>query len=221
MTRLVLVNAIYFNAAWDKTFEEESTVDADFHLIDGSSVTVPMMRQFEEHSYAEGDGFQAVDLGYDGGEMGMLVIVPEAGRFDEIDAGLDAATIATILAELAPQSVDLRFPRFEIEQSFSLKDTLMALGMETPFDTATADFSGMSPDALADGLHISAVIHKAFVSVDESGTEAAAATAVIMEGNSAPMEWVEVVTDRPFVFLVHDIETGSVLFVGRVMNPLG
>jgi len=219
LTRLVLVNAIYFNAAWDETFAEEATFDVDFHLLDGSTVRVPTMHQATEHRFAEGDGYQAVELQYDGEEVSMLLIVPEAGRFDEVDEGLDASTIAAIRAELASVTVDLSLPRFGVEQSFSLKETLEALGMAAAFDTGLADFSAMSPDALADGLHIGAVIHKAFVRVDESGTEAAAATAVIMEGNSAPLDLVVVNVDRPFVFLVQDNATGTVLFMGRVMNP--
>ena len=215
LTRLVLTNAIYFNAAWAEPFEAEATVDGLFHLLDGSEITVPMMQQTESFGYAEGEGYQAVELPYDGGELSMVILLPEKGGFEAFEASLASERIAEIVGSLAHKQVALAMPKFEFESDFSLKDTLAALGMPIAF-SGDADFSGMTGDR---DLFIADVIHKAFVSVDEAGTEAAAATAVVMARLSMPEEPVEVTVDRPFVFMIRDIETNTVLFVGRVVNP--
>ena len=146
----------------------------------------------------------------------MDIIVPDEGRFDEVESSLDNGHVSTILESLQPTSVMLDLPKFQFESEFSLRDQLMALGMKDAFDPNTADFSGMTE---TDDLHIGAVVHKAFVAVDEKGTEAAAATAVIMETTSVPMFDVTLTIDRPFIFLIRDIPTGQILFIGRVLNP--
>jgi len=214
LTRLVLTNAIYFNAAWAAPFEPDQTADGAFHLLDGGEVTVPMMRQTESFGYAEGEGYQAVELPYDGWELAMVVLLPEAGQFEPFEGSLDAERVNGIVKGLAHRQVALTMPKFEFESDFSLKDSLAAMGMPDAF-SAEADFSGMTGDR---DLFIAEVIHKAFVSVDEAGTEAAAATAVVMAELAAPMEPVEVTVDRPFIFLIRDVETGAVLFVGRVVT---
>ena len=216
LTRLVLTNAIYFNAAWSEPFEPELTGDGTFHLLDGSEVTAPMTQQTESFGYAEGEGYQAIELPYDGHELSMVILLPEMGGFETFEGSLDAERVAAIVKELAHKRVALTMPKFEFESSFSLKDTLAAMGMAVAF-SGGADFSGMTGNR---DLFIAEVIHKAFVSVDEAGTEAAAATAVIMPLAAMPQEPVEVTVDRPFVFLIRDIETGSILFVGRVVNPI-
>lgn len=215
LTRLVLTNAIYFNAAWSSPFRKESTTDGPFHLLDGSEVTVPIMAQVASYGYAAGDGYQAVELPYDGHEFSMVLLVPEQGEFGAFEDSLDADRVASILSNLAPRQVALSMPRFEVESSFSLIDALTALGMPEAFSTE-ADFSGMTGSR---ELFISEVVHKAFVSVDEAGTEAAAATAVIMSLTAAPSEPVRVTVDRPFILAIRDIETGALLFVGRVVDP--
>jgi serpin B len=215
LTRLVLTNAIYFNAAWAHPFEPESTQDGAFTLLDGGEVTVPLMQQTTTIPYAAGDRWQAVELPYQGFELSMVILLPQAGAFEAVESTLDATQVDAILAELGYQSVALAMPRFEFESSWSLKDTLAEMGMPVAFSGA-ADFSGMSE---LTGLFIGDVIHKAFVSVDEAGTEAAAATAVIMPTGAGPQEAVEVRIDRPFLFVIRDIPTGTVLFVGRVVNP--
>jgi serpin B len=174
-----------------------------------------MMHQTESLPYAAGDGYQAVELAYDGLELAMTLIVPERGRFEEFEETLDAARIDEILAELGHELVALSLPRFEFESQFNLKDALSALGMPNAF-TGAADFSGMTGGR---DLFISEVVHKAFVAVDEAGTEAAAATAVLMPAGARIQEPVEVTVDRPFVLLIRDIETGAILFVGRVVDP--
>jgi serpin B len=215
LTRLVLTNAIYFNAAWAYPFWDYMTVDGAFHLLDGAEVTVPMMMQTESFAYAEGEGYQAVELPYDGNELSMVVLLPEAGQFEAFEASLDAAGVDAIVDDLAYGPVALTMPKFEFESELSLVNTLAEMGMPVAF-SAGADFSGMTGDR---SLAIAEILHKAFVSVDEEGTEAAAATAVVMKETSAPDEPVEVTMDRPFVFLIRDIETGAILFVGRVMDP--
>lgn len=220
MTRLVLANAIYFNAAWMHPFDESATQDGTFYLLGwgsrhGGEVTVPMMQQMESMRYAEGDGYQIVERAYVGGSMAMDIILPAQGRFAEIEGAMDAAWLEGALTELSSGQVWLSMPRFEFESEIGLSQVLIAMGMDTAFGTQ-ADFSGM--DGTRE-LFISDVVHKAFVSVDEEGTEAAAATAVIMAATSMPEVLAEVTVDRPFIFLIRDLQTGAVLFVGRVMNP--
>ncbi len=215
LTRLVLSNAIYFNAAWASPFEEEKTEKGPFTLLDGGQVTVPMMHQTESFGYAEGEGYQALELPYDGGEMSMVILLPEREGIEAFEDTLDVERVQAILAELEHKQVSLTMPKFEFESRFSLSQTLAAMGMPEAFSTR-ADFSGMtgSPD-----LFISDVLHKAFVSVDEDGTEAAAATAVVMKLSAMPQEPMAFTIDHPFLFLIRDIETGAVLFVGRILDP--
>jgi len=215
LTRLVLTNAIYFNAAWQYPFQEDMTEDGPFYLLDGGEVIVPMMRQAELFGYAEGDGYQAVELPYDGGELSMVLLLPQAGHFEAFEGSLDAQQVDGIIGRLEHRQVTLAMPRFEFESSFGLKRTLTSMGMPLAF-SGGADFSGMTGNR---DLFIAEVVHKAFVSVDEAGTEAAAATAVVMPMAMPPEEPVEVTVNRPFVFLIHDIEAGTILFVGRVINP--
>jgi serpin B len=217
LTRLVLTNAIYFNAAWEYPFDEDVTADGPFYLLDGGQVIVPMMKQTVSFGYAGGEGYQAVELQYDGEELSMVILLPEAGQFQGFEEGLQTQTVRGIISGLQDAQITLTMPKFEFDSEFSLTDTLAGMGMPIAF-SGGADFSGMtgSPD-----LFISEVLHKAFVSLDEAGTEAAAATAVIMDESEPPGEPVEVTIDRPFIFLIRDIETGAILFVGRVLNPAG
>ncbi|MCX5994244.1 MAG: serpin family protein [Chloroflexi bacterium] len=217
LTRLVLTNAIYFNAAWANNFEKNATRPAPFHLIDGSTLDVPMMRQTERLGYSAGDGYQAVSLPYDGRELEMVVLLPDGGKFAEFEKSLDAGKAGSIIKEIEPKQVALSLPGFKFESEFDLGNTLAGMGMPTAFSGRQADFSGMTGNR---ELSISRVIHKAFVGVDESGTEAAAATAVIMRATAMPAMPQEVTVDRPFIFLIRDIQTGSVIFVGRVVDPL-
>jgi serpin B len=218
-TRLVLTNAIYFNAAWKYPFEEGVTSDGPFYLLDGGQVTVSMMKQTESFGYTDGEGYQAVELRYDGDELSMVILLPEDGNFEAFEEALNAEQVDTITGGLQNTRVLLTMPRFEFESQFSLKDTLSVMGMPIAFSPYDADFSGMNGRLGTERLFISNVMHKAFVSVDEAGTEAAAATAVIVNVTSVPESPIEVTIDRPFIFLIRDIETGAILFVGRVLNP--
>ena len=218
ITRLVLTNAIYFNAAWSKPFDEYMTNDGPFSPLDGGAVTVPMMRQTASFAYGAGEDYQALELPYDGRELSMVLLLPADKAFKPFEQTLDAGHANAILEGLGRRRVALSMPRFKFESGFELAGTLAAMGMPHAFSDA-ADFSGM------DGGHtltISDVIHKAFVAVDEAGTEAAAATAVVMRVKSMPIveEPVAFTVDRPFIFLIRDIATGSILFIGRVVDPV-
>ncbi|MFW6118298.1 MAG: serpin family protein, partial [Chloroflexota bacterium] len=208
LTRLVLTNAIYFNAAWEYPFDEDVTADGPFYLLDGGQAIVPMMKQTESFGYTDGEGYQAVELLYDGNELSMVILLPEAGNFQAFEEGLQAQQVDAIINDLQSTRITLTMPQFEFDSEFSLKDTLAGMGMPVAFSPDEADFSGMIGKLETERLFISGVVHKAFVAVDEAGTEAAAATAVIVKLLAAPGLPVEVTIDRPFIFLIRDIETG-------------
>lgn len=215
LTRLVLANAIYFNAGWSYPFEKDLTAEGDFTALLGAVQRAPMMRWSASNrvGYAEGAGYQAVELPYQGGKASMVLLVPD--DFETFEAELTGARVQELLAGLEAQPVMLTLPAFEVEASFKLAETLQQLGMTEAFDPVAADFSGMT--GVAD-LYIGAVFHKAFVRVDEAGTEAAAATAVVMQLKSMPVAGVEVTVDRPFIYLIRDTQSGAVLFMGRVVE---
>ncbi|MCX6035712.1 MAG: serpin family protein, partial [Chloroflexi bacterium] len=217
VTRLVLANAIYFKATWEYKFNANDTADKPFYLLNGDTVSVPMMEISHQVnlSYAAGDGWQAVSLPYKGGLTEMVVIVPDAGNFETFESTLSAERYDEILAAMEPQDVILSMPKFTFETQFGLKDILAGMGMQAAFDPNTADFSGI--DGQRD-LVISDAIHKAFIAVDEKGTEAAAATVIIMGMTALPVKGVVLTIDRPFLFFIRDVPTGTILFMGRVMD---
>jgi len=214
LTRLILVNAIYLKAAWRTAFLESATAPASFARLDGSTIDVPTMHQTAELGYVAGPGWKAVELPYVGDSLAMTVIVPDdLARFE---ATLDGAAFEAIAAALKPTSVRLSFPKFGLETMADLGDALKALGMPDPFDNDVADFSGITT---ADRLHISAVIHQANLDVDEKGTEASAATAVLLQTTGMPVDQVTFQVDHPFLFALRDTKTGAILFLARVMEP--
>ena len=215
LTRLVLTNAIYFKAAWQSPFVKEATGSGTFKLLNGGQVSVSMMHQMHFYSYIQGPGYQAVELPYDDGQLSMVVLLPDTGQFDAFQDALNSEMLDGIIASMTEQNVILSLPKFQFDSSFGLKQALSSMGMPLAFSDK-ADFSGM------DGAHdllISDVLHKAFVSVDEAGTEAAAASAVVVGVTAMPANPITLSIDRPFIFLIRDIQTGTILFVGRVMNP--
>ena len=215
LTRLVLANAVYFKAAWQMPFAPKSTMDGPFHLLDGSSVTVPMMMNIQDLTGMQGDGFSAVELPYAGGQLSMLILLPDQGRFREVEAKLNAELVGGIGDAMASVGFTAFWmPKFTFEGSFDLADRLKALGMQDAFDPAKADFSGMESTG---EIYLSTALHKAYISVDEQGTEAGASTVVLGIGFGGGYFSV----DRPFIFLIRDNPTGAILFVGRVMNPGG
>lgn len=219
LTRLVLVNAVYFNAAWQRKFDVDATVSEAFTKLDGSTTQVAMMNQMWYFPYAAGNGYQALELPYDGSELGMVLILPDAGGFEPFEKSLDANAVRTILASLKSNQVRLGLPKFRIEgESFSVKATMQKLGMKLAFSDTEADFSGMSTQEY---LYIADILHKSFVEIDENGTEAAAATAGVgttgATGSLLPPKIVKM--DRPFLFAIVDKKTGAIVFWGRVVDP--
>ncbi len=211
-TRLVLANAIYFSAAWATPFEASETADRPFKLAGGAEIAVPTLHQDVELGYGAGSGFRAAELPYDGDQLSMVVVLPDdLAAFED---GLDVPRLEEVLASLTPHQLALSLPKFKFDAPLGLKDILIELGMEDAF-TARADFSRI--DGARD-LVIADVLHKGFVAIDERGTEAAAATAVIFEDTSVP-ERATLAVDRPFFFLIRDRPTGAILFVGRVVDP--
>jgi serpin B len=215
-TRLVLTNVIYFKAEWLTQFEEERTKSDDFTLLDGNVIQVPMMTQSGNFAYLQGDGFQAVSLPYKGNKLSMLILLPDQGSFDQIKNELNADQFSSILNNLQNAEVDLSMPKYKIESSFGLKDALSEMGMPDAFEPGLADLSGM--DGTKD-LYISAIEHKAYIDVDENGTEAAAATAIVVGLTSMPVEVNKLKIDRPFMYFILDNESGSILFMGHVLDP--
>jgi serpin B len=215
-TTLVLASAVYLKAAWAHPFPAGATRDAPFHPGPGTQVTVPTMRVRARLRYAHGHGYQAVELPYAGARLGMVIVLPDGAPGPV--PGEPARDLAGLLAGLAPRQVSLALPRFRVASGFALRPVLAGLGMPQAF-SADADFSGVTT---AQRLRISEVVHKAYIDVDEQGTEAAAATAVVMtaaarfQGGDPP---VEVIADRPFLFAVTDSATGLPLFLGRVTDP--
>jgi serpin B len=217
LTALVLVNAIYFKAAWEHPFQPSATnKDARFEMANGKTVPVAMMRQTGDFNYMEDDAVQALELPYEGRELSFIALLPkEKNGLVRLEESLTAAKLDGWLANLKSQQVTVELPKFKIESRFDLADNLSALGMPLAFGGG-ANFSGMTTK---EKLYISKVIHQAFVDVNEEGTEAAAATAVVMMRASQPQKQLTFRADHPFVFLLRDNRTGSILFVGRMANP--
>jgi serpin B len=219
MTRLVLTNAIYFKGNWARRFKEDKTKDAPFTLINGQKVDVPMMNQTAEFGYMETDSFQGLELPYVDDELSMIIFLPkEVGGIGDFEEMLTAEKLSGWLAELGKREVIVSIPKFKRTSQFGLADVLGSMGMGDAFSPAKADFSGMTGER---ELFISAVVHKAYVDVNEEGTEAAAATGVAMKLTSVAPKAVVFSADHPFLFLIRDNRSGSILFIGRLMNPKG
>jgi serpin B len=223
-TRLVLVNAIYFLADWQEPFDKNATRPMPFHARGGAAKDVPTMQKSLHVRHAEVDGAAVAELAYKGGDASMLVVLPkDKGGLAKLEASLDAKKLDAWIGKLEAKLVRVVLPKLEIDppEAIELKKQLSALGMSVAFDRAKADFTGIAnPPKPEDRLFIDKVFHKAFVRVDEKGTEAAGATAVVMPraGGMAP-KVVEFVVDRPFLFFIRDHASGVVLFIGRVTDP--
>ncbi len=217
LTRLVLTNAIYFKGTWEVPFEKSQTKAGPFH-IGGAKHEIPLMYRHAAMSYAETPDYQAIELPYKGRETSMLVWLPrKAEGFADLEKKLSGAAIAETVKALQPRiTVDLTLPKFKVETESSLREPLQALGMKDVFDDKKADLTGMHSGREA--LSVSAVIHKAFVDVNEEGTEAAAATGVIVGATSVqiPVEPKVFRADRPFLFAIRHIPSNTVLFLGRL-----
>jgi len=217
MTRLVLTNAIYFKGNWARQFKEDQTRDEPFTLLDGGKVQTPMMNQKATFGYAETGTLQVLEMPYVGEELSMVVLLPKtAAGIGEFEKALTAENMSKWLGGIRNREVMVSMPKFKMTSKFGLRDVLQSMGMTDAF-TRDADFSGMT--ARRD-LFISAVIHQAYVDVNEEGTEAAAATGVTMKLLSARPDTVPVFrADHPFIFLIRHQTSGSILFLGRLMSP--
>jgi serpin B len=214
LTTLVLVNAIYFKGNWASQFDKRRTRDGNFYLNAQGLVKAPMMEQKARFSYDETSDLQVLEMPYVGGDLSMLVLLPcERDGLPALEAALSVDDLALWTQRLRPIEVQVVLPRFKLSGEFDLRKTLQAMGMVDAF--GAADFSGMTGQR---GLVISEVVHKAFVDVNEEGTEAAAATAVLM-ARSIPPPTPVFRADHPFLFLIRENSTGSILFLGRVVDP--
>jgi serpin B len=218
LTRMVLVNAVYFKGLWEKSFPKERTNEADFTPYSGAPVKAKMMTfpKNADLDYTENEEVQALRLPYKGGTLAMLLVLPrDAAKFAAFEKGLDAAALAGLRAGLGREKVKVFLPRFTFSSMFSLNDALAGLGMPLAF-TDAADFSGIDGSKR---LYIQKAVQKAFIEVNEEGTEAAAATGVAMGLKSIDMPAAVFRADRPFLFFIEDTKSGAVLFMGRVENP--
>lgn len=211
-TRLTLVNALYLKAPWASPFEPSRTAPGPFTRARGEQVRVPFMQQNVDAGYADGDGWRAVRLDY-AGRLALTLVLPDPGN-DAFMTTLDGARLRAVLGATRPAMVDLTVPKWRTRSSLQLNSLLSRLGMPSAF-TDAADFGGMTTDAR---LGISAVVHQAYLAVDEAGTEASAATAVVVGLTAAPQQ-VRMTFDRPFLYVLHDRELGVPLFIGRVGDP--
>jgi len=216
LTRLVLTNAIYFKGDWSIKFKEENTKESDFHITEQKTAKVQMMYQKENFEYANLDNMQLLQMHYKGDELSMLIILPKTiGDMEAIESNLNLETLQSNLKQMRKREVDVYLPKFKMTTgTLDITSILAKMGMKDAFSNA-ADFSGMSERK---DLYISSVVHKAFVEVNEEGTEAAAATGVVMKLLSIS-EPIVFRADRPFIFMIRDNATQSILFIGRVCNP--
>jgi len=223
ITRLVLTNAIYFKGTWVLQFDKKDTKDEDFKTSFGKTIKVPMMKLIgddAEFNYVRADNVQILELPYDSEDLSMLLILPEENNFKKVEKLINAKKLSEWKSVFKKQRVDIYIPKFKFETKYFMVETLKEMGMSDAFVFGAADFSGMDGTR---NLYIDNVIHQAFVEVNEEGTEAAAATAVIMGWGSVGDVEEPVISvfraDHPFIFIIQQKETGNILFMGRVSNP--
>jgi len=218
LTRLVLTNAIYFKGNWAEQFNQDRTTEAPFTLITGEKIDVPTMNQMADFKYMEEKHFQTLEMAYAGDKLAMTILLPrKVDGLTALEKSLTARSLRGWLKKLRRRRVLVTLPRFKLTTRFQLNDVLKSLGMKDAFVFRQADFSGMNGKR---DLYISDVIHQAFVDVNEEGTEAAAATAVVATETAASRPPI-FRADHPFIFLIRDTTTNSILFLGRMMNPKG
>ncbi len=221
-TRLVLANAIYFKADWAEQFDENDTTDRDFTLPSGDAVSVPTMDLTADMRIASLDDLKVLEMPYEEDELSMVVLLPtEDDGLADLEAQLDADGLADWIDAVHTLETHVQFPRFELETELPLMENLEALGITDAFDQGLADFTGFTdPAEVAAEWYVNAARHKAYVKVDEQGTEAAAATGFGVTDTAMPQTEV-FIADHPFIFLIRDQLTGSILFMGRIEDPRG
>jgi serpin B len=218
-TRLVLTNAIYFKGTWLKQFDKKETVDEDFRTGAGESVKVPMMRltgEDAEFYYGENDEIQMLEMAYEGEDLSMVILLPKEEKLEEIEKSITSEKWSEWKGMLSQRRVDIYIPKFKFETKYFMVGALAEMGMPSAFDAELADFSGMDGTKI---LVIQNVIHQAFVEVNEEGTEAAAATAVVIGIDSAMPRITVFRADHPFIFAIQQRNTGNILFLGKVSDP--
>ncbi len=218
MTRLVLTNAIYFKGTWIKQFDKKDTKEEDFKTTSGNTVKARMMRlagDGAKFNYAEKDNLQILEMPYAGEELSMIVLLPKDDALGALEESLKPGKLSELKNALREQRVDVYIPKFKFETKYSMAETLADMGMPAAF-SGNADFSGMDGTK---SLYIAAVIHQAFVEVNEEGTEATAATGVVMDLESVAPAIPIFRADHPFIFIIQQKETGNILFMGRVDDP--
>jgi serpin B len=226
LTKLLLVNAIYFKASWAKAFSVDLTAPGPFFVTPTAKKDVPLMRRTGDYRFAQADGVKVLEILYKDGDMAMMFVLPDAvDGLEAVERTLTSAQLDAWFSALTNERVNVTLPRFEVNPKASLElgDALKAMGMGRAFNPEEADFTGMAnPPNPNERLHISKVVHKAFVKLDEHGTEAAAATAVVMVARTSlarPREPKEFRADHPFLFFLRENSSGMILFMGRVAEP--
>jgi serpin B len=216
LTAMVLANAIYFKADWAQQFDVARTAPASFELANGTDVQVPMINRIGTFRHLGREDVSLLEMDYQDNELSMVVLLPNTrDALPALEASLTSESVDSMIAEAQSKEVIVSLPRFELEHEFPLTELIQTLGMQRAFDPARADFSNLL-DPAVEPLFLSKAIHKAFVKVDEQGTEAAAATGVVASRASGPPEFV---ANRPFLYLIRDRLTGSILFMGKVEDP--
>ena len=219
LTRLVLVNAIYFYGPWNQPFSKELTRPGDFFLSGQTHIKIPFLNQTETYRYFEGSNIKAIEIPYTDNKASMMIFLPDSrDGIVMLEKSFDYEYYQKIIGLFQFHDVHVSLPKFNTTYKINLSKTLSQMGMPLAFSSGEADFSGMTGKK---DLSVSEVIHQAFIDVDEKGTEAAAATAVVMKCTSAgpSSDLKEFVADHPFIFLIKDNATGAILFMGRIMNP--
>jgi serpin B len=216
----VLTNAIYFKAPWENHFA--APVAGDFHQLDGSVTSAQLMHGGGRLAYYGGDGFVSVAVPYYGGELELMLVVPDAGAYETVRTSLSSDALTQIVGARQMEQVELTLPKFDVKSTVPATEILKALGMKTPFDQDAAQFPKFASEKY-NNVFVSQVLHQATVAIDEKGTEASAATAIILAGTTSaiiePPTPKVVTVDRPFLFVIRDNPTGAVLFVGQVVAP--
>ncbi len=217
LTRLVLTNAIYFKGLWVIPFDKKLTKEEDFKIAPNKSVKVQMMRlpRVQNFPYAETNTLQILEMPYKGNNISMLVLLPKDSSLAELEKTLTVENLKKWQGMLKREEVEVYFPRFRMERKYSMADDLKKMGMPSAFEEGEADFSGLTGKR---DLFVTAVMHKAFVEVNEEGTEAAAATGIVLGKTALPRHFV-FRADHPFIFLIQDRKNGNILFIGRLYNP--
>ena len=222
LTRLVLVNAVYFKNEWQTPFNKSETKDAYFALLNSQSIQVPMMALGEATTlaYAKNDQYQMFALPYKGNKLAMMILMPADGQFDTVEANLSGSQFTKAVSSLKSKYVFIEMPRFQVHYDLPLKTALQKLGITDAFDPNRANFTPIQSGKSAQPLFLSDALHKAFINADEAGTEAAASSELGMRVGAMAASPVFITIDHPFIFAICDEQTGTILFLGRVVNPL-